>query len=390
MKADKPIYGFKTEEFEERTLRAQRLMWQQEIDALLLTTEPEFRYFSGFHTLFWQSPARPWFLVIPLDGKPIAVIPEIGAERMASTWIDQIETWGSPRPNDEGLTELSKVLKNIKRNFGRIGLPMGAETYVRMPFSDFRKLTQSLSQTDFVDGSPIINKLRMIKSENEISKIRFICQCVSRSFQNMGELAKQGDIEREIFRRMRIDILSNGADEVPYLVGGSGQGGPEEVIGMPSDRVLEEGDVLMMDIGAIFDGYYSDFDRNFAFGSVSETGQSAYRKVYEATARGLRIARPGITSEELWRGMAKVLGLENDQSGSVGRLGHGLGMQLTEWPSHMPGDQTILEEGMVITLEPSLTFDQKKIMVHEENIVVRDGPAELLTVRAPEEIPVLK
>ena len=304
-------------------------------------------------------PALPWFLVIPLDGKPIAVIPEIGVKRMASTWIDQIETWGSPRPNDEGLTELSKVLKNIKRNFSRIGLPMGAETYVRMPFSDIRKLTQSLSQTDFVDGSPIINKLRMIKSENEISKIRFICQCVSRSFQNMGELAKQGDIEREIFRRMRIDILSNGADEVPYLVGGSGQGGPEEVIGMPSDRVLEEGDVLMMDIGAIFDGYYSDFDRNFAFGSVSETVQSAYRKVYEATERGLRIARPGITSEELWRGMAKVLGLENDHSGSVGRLGHGLGMQLTEWPSHMPGDQTILEEGMVITLEPSLTFDQK-------------------------------
>ena len=118
MKADKPIYGFKTEEFEERTLRAQGLMWQQEIDALLLTTEPEFRYFSGFHTLFWQSPARPWFLVIPLDGKPIAVIPEIGSERMASTWISQIETWGSPRPNDEGLTELSKVLKNIKKNFG--------------------------------------------------------------------------------------------------------------------------------------------------------------------------------------------------------------------------------------------------------------------------------
>jgi Xaa-Pro aminopeptidase len=88
--------------------------------------------------------------------------------------------------------------------------------------------------------------------------------------------------------------------------------------------------------------------------------------------------------------MAKVLGLEMTHSGSVGRLGHGLGMQLTEWPSHMPGDQTILDEGMVITLEPSLTFDQKKIMVHEENIVVRDGPAELLTVRAPEEIPVLK
>ena len=95
-----------------------------------------------------------------------------------------------------------------------------------------------------------------------------------------------------------------------------------------------------------------------------------------------------MTAEELWREMAKVLGLD-EGSGSVGRLGHGLGMQLTEWPSHMPGDKTKLEEGMVITLEPSLIFDEKKIMVLEENIVVRDGPAELLTYRAPEEIPII-
>ena len=80
--------------------------------------------------------------MVPLDGKPIAVIPEIGAERMADTWIDKIETWASPRPNDEGLTELSSVLTDIDRKFGRIGLPMGAETHIRMPFLDFRKLTQ--------------------------------------------------------------------------------------------------------------------------------------------------------------------------------------------------------------------------------------------------------
>ena len=171
-------------------------------------------------------------------------------------------------------------------------------------------------------------------------------------------------------------------------MGGSGLNGPEEVIGMPSDRILGEGDVLMMDTGAVFDGYYSDFDRNFAFGPVSEAVKSAYRKVYNATEAGLRKVRPGMKAEELWREMAKVLELD-DGSGSVGRLGHGLGMQLTEWPSHMPGDKTALEEGMVITLEPSLTFDEKKIMVLEENIVVRDGPAELLTYRAPEEIPII-
>ena len=381
-------HGFEKEEFETRTLKAQRLMRLGEMDSLLLTTEPEVRYFSGFHTPFWQSPTRPWYLVVPLEGKPIAVIPEIGAERMASTWIDKIETWASPRPKDEGLTELSNILKDIDRKFGRVGLPMGAETHVRMPFLDFSKLTQLISGLEFVDGSPIVSKLRMIKSESEISKTRFICQCVSQSFQNMKKLAKQGDKEREIFRKFKIDILSNGADEVPYLVGGSGANGPEEVIGMPSDRVMGEGDVLMMDTGAVFDGYYSDFDRNFGFGSVSEAAQSAYRKVYNATEVGLRLVRPGMTAEELWCEMANVLKLDQG-SGSVGRLGHGLGMQLTEWPSHMPGDKTVLKEGMVLTLEPSLTFDKKKIMVLEENIVVRDGPAELLTCRAPEEIPVI-
>ena len=381
-------HGFEKEEFETRTLKAQRLMRLEEMDSLLLTTEPEVRYFSGFHTPFWQSPTRPWYLVVPLEGKPIAVIPEIGAERMASTWIDKIETWASPRPKDEGLTELSNILKDIERKFGRVGLPMGAETHVRMPFLDFSKLTQLVSGLEFVDGSSIVSKLRMIKSESEISKTRFICQCVSQSFQNIKKFAKQGDTEREIFRKFKIDILSNGADEVPYLVGGSGTNGPEEVIGMPSDRVMGEGDVLMMDTGAVFDGYYSDFDRNFGFGSVSEAAQSAYRKVYDATEVGLRLVRPGMTAEELWCEMANVLKLDQG-SGSVGRLGHGLGMQLTEWPSHMPGDKTVLKEGMVITLEPSLTFDKKKIMVLEENIVVRDGQAELLTYRAPEEIPVI-
>ena len=66
------------------------------LDALLITTEAELRYFSGFRTLFWQSPTRPWFLIVPRDGKPVAVIPGIGEEPMRATWIDDVRTWASP------------------------------------------------------------------------------------------------------------------------------------------------------------------------------------------------------------------------------------------------------------------------------------------------------
>ena len=80
-----PRRGFTEKEFEQRTHRAQKMMREQCLDALLLTTEPNVRYFSGFFSQFWHSPTRPWFLVVPVEGKPVAVIPEIGQSGMAAT-----------------------------------------------------------------------------------------------------------------------------------------------------------------------------------------------------------------------------------------------------------------------------------------------------------------
>ena len=73
----------------------------------------------------------------------------------------------------------------------------------------------------------------------------------------------------------------------------------------------------------------------------------------------------------------------------MGRLGHGLGMNLTEGPSHKPGDETPLEPGMVITIEPGMEFAPGKLMVHEENVLITEAGAELLSRRAPPEMPVI-
>ena len=81
--------GFNIAQFENRTLKAQELMQKHELDALLLTTETNVRYFTGFLTRFWESPTRPWYLIIPRKGKPIAVIPSIGEALMSKTWIDK-------------------------------------------------------------------------------------------------------------------------------------------------------------------------------------------------------------------------------------------------------------------------------------------------------------
>ena len=95
--------GFAPDEFQARLLKAQSGMAEVGLGALLLTTEPEIRYFTGFLTRFWESPSRPWFLILPAMGDPVAVIPAIGAPLMGRTWVRDIRTWAAPDPEDDGV-----------------------------------------------------------------------------------------------------------------------------------------------------------------------------------------------------------------------------------------------------------------------------------------------
>lgn len=384
-----PARGFPEAEFATRTEKVQALMAQQGLDGILLLTEPEVRYFSGFHTLFWQSPTRPWFLFVPAQGKPIAIIPEIGAELMRQTWIDDIRTWSAPAPTDDGISLLTELLSPLAASGGRLGMLKGHETNLRMPLGDYERLMGALPSLQINDATGLVRALRMVKSEAEIEKLSHICAIGSRTFDAVPQIAHEGMPFEDLFRQFRREALSQGADDVPYLVGGADQGGYHDVISPPSPRPLQRGDVFMLDTGATWDGYYCDFDRNWAVGQADDASRRAYDVLWRATEAGIAAARPGTTCRELFHAMQSVITELDDQGGDVGRLGHGLGMQLTEWPSHAAFDDTVIEENMVLTLEPSLSYGDGRIMVHEENIVVRADGAQLLTNRAAPELPVI-
>lgn len=388
MSVTTPPRGFPDDEFEVRTDRAQKMMAEQGMAALLLTTEPEIRYFTGFLTLFWQSPTRPWFLVVPAQGKPVAVIPGIGAALMRKTWIDDVRTWSSPHPTDDGVTLLADTLKELAGT-GPVGLAMGPETHIRMPLSDFARLKELAGIATFRDATDILKKLRHVKSEREIAKIAHICSIASSAFEAAPRLFHEGQPLSDVFRAFRKECLDLGADDVPYLVGGAGQGGYDDVISPPDETPLNAGDVLMLDTGATFDGYYCDFDRNYAIGHADDAAKKAYRTLHEATEAAIRIARPGVRCRDLFNAMQTVISEAGGGEGDVGRYGHGLGMQLTEWPSHTAFDETVLEANTVITLEPGMSISPGKIMVHEENLVIREDGIEMLSRRAAPELPVI-
>ncbi len=387
MTADMPPQrGFTRGEFENRLERAQAAMARDGMDALVVTAPPNVRYFSGFATQFWESPTRPWFLVVPREGRVIAVIPEIGAPGMALTWVDDIRTWPAPVPEDDGLSLLASVLEALPRRFGKIGWEMGREHVIRMPIKDFDTLRSRVSGLEFVDGSPTIWSLRMVKSPAEVAHIRHICQIASGAFERLIDEVVIGDTELDASRKIRIELMKGGADLVPFAATISGPGGYDQIIVGPTDRILNAGDVLFIDLGALYDGYSCDFDRNYAIGPISDEVARAHEAVWQATEAGIAAARPGATTTDLWRAMSKVLEDAGSQGLNVGRMGHGLGMQLTEPPSNTPTDETELVPGMVMTIEPGMEFTPGRMLVHEENVVITEDGCELLTRRAPREM----
>lgn len=384
-----PQRGFDDVEFSQRTAKAQAHMAEAGLAGLLLMGEHEVRYFTGFHTLFWQSPTRPWFVFVPANGKPIAVIPEIGAELMRRSWLDDIRTWSAPAPKDDGISLLTDLLLPLARDGARIGVLKGHETVLRMPLGDWERLMAALPGLEIADATGLVQGLRMVKSPAEIEKLGYICGVGSAAFAAVPNFISEGMPLEEVFREFRRTAIGHGADDAPYVVGAADQGGYADVISPPSRRPLQAGDVLMLDTGCTWDGYYCDFDRNWAIQHASDDARRAYDVLWRATEAGIEAAKPGNTCRDLFLAMSTVISEMDASGGDIGRLGHGLGMQLTEQPSHAAFDRTELTENMVLTIEPSLSYGNGMMMVHEENIVVGPSTARLLTSRAAPELSVL-
>ena len=384
-----PPRGFDPVEFKKRTETIQVAMAQEGLEGLLLMNEAEVYYFSGFQTPFWQSPTRPWFLFVPVEGAPIAVIPEIGAALMRTTWIEDIRTWVAPNPKDDGINLLYDLLAPLVKSQSTLGVMKGHETGLRMPLGDWERLITRLKGLKVKDATKIVQTARMVKSEAEIEKLKHICRIGSATFERLPEMIRPETPLQEVFRAFRTEALRQGADDVPYVVGAAAEGGYTDVISLPTMRPITHGDVLMIDSGCVWDGYFCDFDRNWAIGYADDVARRVYNVLWRATEAGIEAAKPGARACDLFNTMSRVISEFSQQSGDIGRIGHGLGIQLTEQPSLASFDKTVLEENMVLTLEPSLSYGTGLMMVHEEIIVVTACGGRLMTVRASEDLPVL-
>jgi len=301
---------------------------------------------------------------------------------MAQTFVQDIRTWSAPDYDDDGLSILANTLREVSPA-GAIGTPDGIETHLRMPLADWQSLTQDVP---IRSDQGIMRRARQIKTPAEIAAIRTACQIAGRAFDRLPEIARAGTPLSSVFRRFQMLCLEEGADWVPYLAGGAGPDGYDDVISPATDAPLRAGDVLMLDTGVIRQGYHSDFDRNVSVGPPTAPIAAAYARLMEAMQAGEAALRPGKTAADVFDAMDRICtGGAGGQS--AGRLGHGLGLHLTEGLSFIAGDHTVLEPGMVITLEPGVSVSGGAgLMVHEDDYVITDTGWERLSPAPPADI----
>ena len=381
------MMSFPKEEYLKRLDDIHKKLENENIDAIVITSPANFRYFSGLDSNFWESPTRPWFLIISKNGKIKALVPSIGLSAIESTFIKDIEVWQSPNPKDEGTSLLKKIIKTFPKN-SNIGFELGMETYLRMSIKEFLKIKKDLQEYNFIDSTNIVWSLRKIKSDLEIKNIEKICSITSKVFNNLINKISLGMSEREIATIFKKDLINNGVDYIMYLSCASGINGYNQIICNPSEKKIGDGDILIIDTGSTLNGYYCDFDRNFGFGNINQKSLDAYNKLWDATEKTLEIIKPGISCKEVYESLSKNLFSSNVKS-NVGRMGHGFGLQLTEPPSIMIDDNTILEKNMILALEPSIEIENDLILVHEENILITQNGNRLLSSRTPKELPII-
>ncbi|KUK14282.1 MAG: aminopeptidase P family protein [Synergistetes bacterium] len=231
-----------------------------------------------------------------------------------------------------------------------------------------------------VDPFPISNgveSLRKVKTEDEIEKIRKAGLLVVEGYEWLAENLKAGVSERHVEIQLEAFLKTLGAEEraFPFIIAAGENGAKPHA--RPSLRVIREGDCVVCDYGVMYDGYNVDVTRTFLLGRVSSKVMNVYERVRDVQEQVLIAIKPGVEVRKLHELSLKLLGKWGEFFKHS--LGHGVGLEVHEAPRLSISSDEVLEEGMVITVEPGVYLRGEFGVRIEDTVVVRKDGVEILT-----------
>jgi Xaa-Pro aminopeptidase len=355
------ITGFKLE-------KARDLMETLDLDCIVATSHDNVYYSSNSEIITITMLKRLAVVFIPIDGEPILGVH--ANERVTAketTWIKDLRIY------EGGEWEPLKPIGFVASTLDKMGLEnakIGVEV-LDIPGVCYDFLRKLLPRARFTDCQPIFDKMRMVKSSEELQHLSHINMATAKAITVAFEMAKPGDTEKEIAQNMINLALGYGADTVAFMTMGAGSN-IWETHHIPSDYKIQDGDLIHVDYGCVFDGYLSDISRMAVVKEPDETQLEAYKFAVDAERA---------TGEEIRSGRT-VLDVHNavkEFYESRGRIynrpfiGHGLGIGCHEYPFLGPSHgNCVLEEGMFFQVEPSVVIGHARVHTEDSFVIKSD------------------
>lgn len=353
-------------------------MAAQNLDALFITEEANLYYFTGYPTFGEFAYPRPSVFVLPLERDPVLIFHDTFKDLAAQvSWLDDIRVYY--RLAEIPVDLVKQVFEEIGCVRGRVGAEIGQEQHLAIPYRDFVRVQDVLSGVQFVDAAGLLWALRMVKSDKEVATITEACAIQDVVFQKCFKTVQVGMTQGQIANLFRRAVADTKAD-FGFQLMSMGAYNPYSAKGTLSpDTVFARGDMLWVDLGVIWHGYHTDYCRAVTAGKPRPDQAVTWAKVQEIYEAGRAAARPGKPISHVYRAelsAAKRLGVDMS-SWRAGRYGHGIGLHTTEPPYVNLYDDTVLEPGMTICIEPGLVRPEGNFVREEMVVVTGNGCREL-------------
>jgi len=354
--------------FDERIATLKKEGKKAGIDAFLVTSEKNMKYFAGFSTLSMERFAA---IVIPVKrGVPVVIVPTLEKTKAEEkSAFDEIRSYSD---SDSPASLFKKVIKELKMENATFGVEG------TLPFKFYKMLASKSLRAKVTDASSFFSQLRMIKSEEELRLIEKAASFVAEGIEAGTEFAKAGVTELSISCQIERTIKESGGETVPFCIVLSG---PNSALphGETSTRKLNEKDILLMDVGATCEGYCGDLTRTVFVGEPTKNEKEIYRIVADAHNSAIRTVKSGITAEKVDSAARTVIEKAGYGEYFTHRTGHGLGLDIHEEPYIVQGNRMKLKHGMAFTIEPGIYLIGKFGVRIEDNIAVSKAAAKMLS-----------
>ncbi len=342
--------------------RINRLLYhmQEQVDGVLLSSPFSMRYYTGFT-------GGEGYVFIGRDGKSV-VFTDFRYTEMVEKQCP-IASCVEIKGGKKGLEMMRDWMNQSKFCFENVGIEEG-----HLSVASFSRLQEVFPCTNWAQANGIIDAARAIKDAKEIELIAKAEEIGDKAFTHILEFMKPGMTEREIALELEFFMRKQGAEGLSFdTIVASGENSSMPHAGV-SDRVLQDGDLVTMDFGCVYDGYCSDMTRTVAVGTLSEKQRHVYDTVLEAQKMALEGIRPGRKCSEI-DAIARKHIYDAGYEGCFGHsLGHSVGLYIHEEPRFAEGCDTVLAPGMVITVEPGIYLSgQYGVRIEDVIVVTEDG-----------------